>query len=77
MMLVFVILGLLSVTNALENTQTSVSKSLVECYNDVNYYDKDNKLPMNMDMLLSIIRKIEDSGYPMDLMQLSASILHR
>lgn len=74
----FVVLLLaVGLCHGLENTQTSVSKSLVECYNDPDYYNKDSKLPMNIDTFLDIIRKVEDSPYSTDLMQLSAGILQR
>lgn len=60
-----------------EAVKTSLSKYLIECYNDTEIVVKDNKLPMTLETFLDIIRKVEDSSYYESFSQLSTSILQR
>lgn len=62
---------------ALETTQTGVALSLMECYNDSTITQKDNKLPMTMNVLIELVRKAEKSQQPTDLRLLSTSMLQR
>nr|CAD7590980.1 unnamed protein product [Timema genevievae] len=60
-----------------ENALQRIPDSLIECYNTST--NKENLLPMNLQTLLSILRKVEDSeeGRNLNLLSLSTSILHR
>ncbi|XP_058836615.1 uncharacterized protein LOC131693093 [Topomyia yanbarensis] len=61
-----------------ENIQTRVSPSLLECYENPELFERDNRLPMTMNMLIELIRKIEDSPqFTQDIRQLTNGLLHR
>lgn len=61
-----------------ENTQTRIPSSLAECYTNPEITNRDNRLPMNINMLIELIRKIEDSpGFSQDIRTLSTSLVHR
>ncbi|XP_053679767.1 uncharacterized protein LOC128730713 [Anopheles nili] len=63
---------------AQENVLTRVAPSLLECYENPTIFERDNRLPMTMNMLIELIRKVEDSpGFQQDIRQLSISLLHR
>ncbi|CAG2061501.1 unnamed protein product, partial [Timema podura] len=62
-----------------ENALQRIPDSLIECYNtSTGLNNKENLLPMNLQTLLSILRKVEDSeeGRNLNLLSLSTSILH-
>lgn len=65
--------------NAQENTGTVISSSLAECYNTTNYLDPDYKVPIpfTLNVLLDLIRKVENGPNPMDLKMLAVNVLHR
>lgn len=61
-----------------ENTQTRIPSSLAECYTNPEITNRDNRLPMNINMLIELIRKIEDApGFSQDIRTLSTSLVHR
>lgn len=61
-----------------ENAQTRIPNSLAECYENVEIYERDNRLPATIDTLIELIRKIEDSpDYTQDIRQVSVALLHR
>nr|CAD7576110.1 unnamed protein product [Timema californicum] len=63
-----------------ENALQRIPDSLIECYNtSTGLNNKENLLPMTLQTLLSILRKVEDSeeGRNLNLLSLSTSILHR
>ncbi|KAH8355290.1 hypothetical protein KR093_010468 [Drosophila rubida] len=66
---------------AQENAQRQIPPSLTECYNTTYFMNRDNRLPANMDTLISLIEKVENSyvatGYQMDIRQVSVALLHR
>jgi len=66
---------------AQENAQLNIPPSLIECYNTSYFMNRDNRLPANMDTLISLIEKVELSyaatGYQMDIRQISVALLHR
>lgn len=76
-----VLVLLLSVTAALaqvENAQPRIAPALVECYRLGHIYDRNQRLPMTPNMLIELIRKIEDSpGFNQDIRQLAVSLVHR
>lgn len=59
-----------------ENIEKNLAKGLQECYNTTELLDANMKLPMTMNLLIDLIRKIENK-YPMDLRVLSTSLLNR
>lgn len=64
--------------NGQENTQTRIPISLAECYTIPEILNRDGRLPMNTNMLIELIRKIEDSpGFTQDIRTLSTSLVHR
>lgn len=64
--------------NGQENTQTRIPSSLAECYTTPDILNRDSRLPMNINMLIELIRKIEDSpGFMQDIRVLSTSLVHR
>ncbi|EDV57129.1 uncharacterized protein Dere_GG19856 [Drosophila erecta] len=59
-----------------------IPPSLVECYNTSYFMNRDNRLPANMDTLISLIEKVENSyaassGVQADIRTVSVSLLHR
>lgn len=74
------LLVVLSITTiyAQENAQTRIAPSLTECYQDNLIFERDNRLPMTANMLIELIRKVEDSpDYSGDIRQLSVQLIHR
>ncbi|XP_026835740.1 uncharacterized protein LOC6548421 [Drosophila erecta] len=69
-------------TKAQENAMLQIPPSLVECYNTSYFMNRDNRLPANMDTLISLIEKVENSyaassGVQADIRTVSVSLLHR
>ncbi|XP_030563512.1 uncharacterized protein LOC115764539 [Drosophila novamexicana] len=66
---------------AQENAQLQIPPSLIECYNTSYFMNRDNRLPSNMDTLISLIEKVEQSyvatGYQVDIRTVSVALLHR
>lgn len=61
-----------------ENAQTRLSAGLTECYQDANLFDRENRLPVTMNMLIEIIRKAEDSPEVRnDINLMTTSLIHR
>lgn len=68
----------LHVCNGQENVQTRIPSSLTECYMNTDILQRDNRLPLNINMLIELIRKVEDTpGYNQDIRTLSTSLVHR
>ncbi|XP_037893311.1 uncharacterized protein LOC119639751 isoform X1 [Glossina fuscipes] len=76
---VFVVLYLTSLhTQAQENAQLQIPPSLVECYNDSHFMNRDNRLPANIETFINLIEKVENSyAFNQDIRQLAVSLLHR
>lgn len=54
----------------------NIPSSLLECYNSSYITTKDNLLPMNVNTLIALIRKIEDAvGTNMDVRTMSSALL--
>lgn len=67
-----------SLSAAQENAQPRIAPALRRCYENRQIFERDNRLPMNPNMLVELIRKVEDSpGFTLDMRQLSSSILFR
>ncbi|XP_075169055.1 uncharacterized protein LOC142241195 isoform X2 [Haematobia irritans] len=65
-------------TKAQENAQLQIPPSLVECYNTSFFMNRDNRLPYNLETLITLIEKVENSyGFDQDITQLSIALLHR
>lgn len=65
-------------TNGQENAQLQIPPSLVECYNTSYYMNRDNRLPSNMETLITLIEKVENGyGVNMDMRLIAVGMLHR
>ncbi|XP_017070489.2 uncharacterized protein LOC108107451 isoform X2 [Drosophila eugracilis] len=69
-------------TQAQENAMLQIPPSLIECYNTSYFMNRDNRLPANMDTLISLIEKVENSyaatsGVQADIRTVAVSLLHR
>lgn len=77
------LIALLTITftllcNAQENIQTRIPNSLAECYEKPELLERDTRLPMNINILIELIRKVEDDPNDnRDMRQLAISLLHR
>lgn len=61
-----------------ENVRTQIPSHLVECYTIPEIVNRDTRLPSNINLLIELIRKIEDwPGLNMDMRQLSTTLVHR
>lgn len=81
-----ILLGLLALylcfsidlTQAQENAQLQIPPSLVECYNTSYFMDRANRLPSNIETLITLIEKVENSyGFNQNMRQLAVSLIHR
>lgn len=67
-----------SLCAAQENAQPRIAPALTRCYENRNFFERDERLPMNPNMLIELIRKVEDSpGFTLNMRQLATSILFR
>lgn len=64
--------------NAPVNAQPRVAPHLQECYRNRAIFTRDNRLPMTPDLLIELIRRVEDSpGFTLNIQQFASSLLHR
>lgn len=76
--IIAVCLSIVYVVRGQENAQTRIPTSLLECYENLNIFERDNRLPMTINTLIAILRKVEDSpDQSEDLRQFSSSVIHR
>ncbi|KAH8363756.1 hypothetical protein KR200_007853 [Drosophila serrata] len=72
---------ILGAVKAQENAMLQIPPSLVECYNTSFFMNRDNRLPANMDTLISLIEKVENNyattGVQADIRTVAVSLLHR
>lgn len=61
---------------AQENAGSSVANSLIECYNTTEH-SKDRLLPATVNVLLDLIRRVEDGPTSVDARQLAIQLIHR
>lgn len=76
----FACLILLGIIGSLgqENAQTRIPASLAECYNDPDILERDSRLPMTMNTLIELIRRIENTqGYTTDMRTIAIALVHR
>jgi hypothetical protein len=60
------------------NAQPRVAPHLQECYRNREIVMRDNRLPMTPDVLIELIRRVEDSpGFTLNIQQFASSLLHR
>ena len=77
LLLVFVV-SCLAQENLPPNAQHRVAPALQECYRRRDIFERDNRLPMTPNMLIELIRKVEDSpGFTFNIQQFTISLLHR
>jgi hypothetical protein len=64
--------------DAQDNAQPRIAPALRRCYQDRAIFERDSRLPMTPQMLIELIRKVEDSpGFTLNMRQLATSILFR
>lgn len=77
-LITIVLLVYASFCAAQENAQPRIAPALNRCYANRTTFERDNRLPMNPNMLVELIRKVEDSpGFTLNMRQLATSILFR
>lgn len=74
--IILVCLGCFAFAIAQENAGTSISKSLLMCYQSTEYF-KSNVPPTSINILIELIRKLEDGKDAGDPRKLSFQLLHR
>lgn len=62
---------------AQENAASSVAPSLLECYNNSYLLDRNARLPSTINVLIELIRKVEDGPASLDARQLAIQLIHR
>lgn len=62
---------------AQENAASSVAPSLLECYNNSYLLDRNARLPSTINVLIDLIRKVEDGPTSLDARQLAIQLIHR
>lgn len=63
---------------AQENAQTRLPRSLEDCYRVRDIYERDNRLPMTINTLIELVKKVEDTpGLNMDMREVALSLIHR
>lgn len=61
-----------------DNVQFRIPNALEECYRNVELNERDNRLPSNINILIELIRKIEDTpGANVDMRQVATTLVHR
>ncbi|XP_077295617.1 uncharacterized protein LOC143917878 [Arctopsyche grandis] len=64
--------------NAQENAQTRIPTSLLECYQEPRLMQRDSRLPMTINILIDLIRKVENyPGLNMEIRTIVIDLLHR
>lgn len=80
--IIFILIVMLTICNQIsycqENAQTRIPKSLTECYENPEIYERDNRLPATMSTLIELIRKIEDvPEFSSDVRTVVINLVHR
>lgn len=64
--------------NAPPNSLPRVAAHLQDCYRRREIFERDNRLPMTPNMLIELLRKVEDTpGINLNIQQFTTSLLHR
>lgn len=76
--LLLLLYAIINLSTAQDNAQPRIAPALRRCYESRHIFERDNRLPMNPNMLVELIRKVEDSpGFTLNMRQLATSILFR
>lgn len=74
--LLVLLISIASLSHAQDNAQNIIARALRGCYSDRSIFERDNRLPMTPQMLIELIRKVEDSPrFTLNMRQLSTSLL--
>lgn len=77
-LLVLLLVATCSAQNNAPNAQPRIAQVLQECYRNRTLFERDNRLPMTPNMLIELLRKVEDSpGFALTLQQFTVNLLHR
>lgn len=78
LLLLLVSSSCLAQDNTTPNAQPRVAPHLQECYRNRALFERNNRLPMTPDLLIELIRRVEDSnGFTLNIQQFASSLLHR
>lgn len=73
-----ILLYAINLSLAQDNAQPRIAPALRRCYENRDIFERDNRLPMNPNMLVELIRKVEDTpGFTLNMRQLATSIIFR
>lgn len=76
--LLMLMMTVLMAVVAQENAQSRIPRSLEDCYRNRTFYERDNRLPMTINTLIELIKKVEDTpGLNMDMREVVLSLVHR
>lgn len=63
---------------AQDNAKSRIPSSLEECYRNPDFYQRDNRLPMTMNTLIELVKKVEDTpGLNLEMKDVVLSLVHR
>lgn len=78
LLLLLVSSSCLAQDNTTPNAQPRVAPHLQECYRNRAIFERNNRLPMTPDLLIELLRRVEDSnGFTLNIQQFASSLLHR
>lgn len=75
--ILFVLIGTTGIL-AQENAQTRIARSIEECYREPSLLQRDNRLPMTIQTLIDLIRRVEDTpNFNNDIRHVATNLIHR
>lgn len=75
-LLLLLLLSIASLSTAQDNAQNTIARALRRCYQDRNIFERDNRLPMTPQMLVELIRRVEDQPtFTLNIRQMATSML--
>lgn len=76
--LLILLYAVINLSTAQDNAQPRIAPALRRCYETRHMFERDNRLPMNPNLFIELIRKVEDSpGFALNMRQLATSMLFR
>lgn len=74
-----ILLGINTITNGQDTAQSrAIPRFLLDCYREPNILQRDNRLPMTINTLIELIKKVEETpGLNMGLQDIAVSLIHR
>lgn len=76
--LLILLIAIISISEGVENAQRRVAPALEECYRNRQLFERDNRVPMTINTLIELVRKVEDTpNFNMDIRQFAVALVHR